>query len=200
GQEAINNILRSLVTNCDENGCSVMLTGRYLIDPSAFGREVIRSADVEIRYSLGFGGDFDLDGIIGVADIKALTEQTAAGTNDPIYDLTGDGAVDFDDIQNWVDEKAVTYFGDANLDREYNSSDLVKVFQAAKYEKGIPANWCEGDFNGDGFFDSGDLILSFIQNTYEQGPRTSAHAVPEPASIVLLLVGLTSASLLKRRR
>ena len=60
--------------------------------------------------------------------------------------------------------------GDANLDGRFNSSDLVKVFQAGKYEDSIfqNASWEEGDWNGDGDFDSQDLVMAFQLGWYEQ--------------------------------
>lgn len=59
--------------------------------------------------------------------------------------------------------------GDANLDGHFNSSDLVAVFQAGKYETMQPATWAEGDWNGDGVFDSGDLVAAFQDGCYEDG-------------------------------
>ena len=60
--------------------------------------------------------------------------------------------------------------GDANLDGLFNSSDLVMVFQAGKYEDGIfqNASWEEGDWNDDGEFDSQDLVMAFQLGWYEQ--------------------------------
>jgi hypothetical protein len=60
--------------------------------------------------------------------------------------------------------------GDANGDGVFDSSDLVEVFQAGKYEKtdGAFANWQEGDWSGDGRFDSSDLLLAFQSNAYSR--------------------------------
>jgi hypothetical protein len=74
--------------------------------------------------------------------------------------------------------------GRRDLNGEFNSSDLVSVFTAGKYETGNSATWSEGDFNGDKLFSSGDLVTAF------QGPRAAVNAVPEPTSIVLGLVWL----------
>ena len=59
--------------------------------------------------------------------------------------------------------------GDSNLDGRFNSSDLVYVFRAGKYEDGIPNNatFQEGDWNLDGDFSSADLVLAFSAGTYE---------------------------------
>jgi hypothetical protein len=53
--------------------------------------------------------------------------------------------------------------GDANGDGQFDSSDLVQVFQAAAYESDRSALWGEGDWNGDGRFDSSDLVLAFAR-------------------------------------
>ncbi len=63
--------------------------------------------------------------------------------------------------------------GDANLDRVFDSADLVLVFQAGKYENLAPgdATWAEGDWDGDGEFSSSDLVFAFQQGTYVAAAR-----------------------------
>ena len=200
-QEAVFDVLRSILAGCNAE-CDIDLSGRYEIDNSVFNREVIRSADVKINVLPGLGGDFNLDGVLDLLDINLLTEQTAAGTNDILFDVSGDkNNVDFTDIEVWVNDLRHTYFGDANVDGEFGSGDLIQVFQSAKYETGQPANWGQGDWNGDGFFTSTDLVVAFIQGGYEKGPRwVATQAVPEPASIMLLVVGCLAAAGLRRHR
>jgi VCBS repeat-containing protein len=61
--------------------------------------------------------------------------------------------------------------GDSNGDGIFNSSDLVAVFQAGKYEDLIAGNatFAEGDWNGDGDFTTADLVYAFQQGTYVAG-------------------------------
>ena len=61
--------------------------------------------------------------------------------------------------------------GDANLDGLFNSSDLVTVFTAGRYETGTGANWEAGDWTGDGLFDSSDLVAAFRSGTYLSLPQ-----------------------------
>jgi hypothetical protein len=100
--------------------------------------------------------------------------------------------VDFGDIAYWVHEVANTYFGDIDLDGEFNSTDLVSLFQSGMYEDGIEANssWATGDWNADGDFTSSDLILAFQDGGYEQGPRAAVSQVPEPTAGVLSVLAM----------
>ena len=84
-----------------------------------------------------------------------------------------------------------TYFGDSNLDGEFNSTDFVTVFTEGKYEDGVAANagWASGDWNGDKEFDSSDFVAAFVAGGYEIGPRQVA-VVPEPSALVLFAIGL----------
>ena len=115
----------------------------------------------------------------------------------PAYDLNTDLLVNDADITSWVKDLAHTWFGDADLNGEFNSADFVQVFQAGKYETRQGAGWAEGDWNGDGDFDSSDFITAFADGGYEQGPRTDVAAVPEPGAGTLLVMGL---AILHRRR
>ncbi len=99
-------------------------------------------------------GDFNLNGQLDAEDIDLLTIQVIAGTNDPAFDLDGDRLVDQTDHRVWIKDLRHTWYGDANLDDEFNSSDFVQAFQAGKYETAGSAGWSEGDWNGDGDFAS----------------------------------------------
>jgi hypothetical protein len=47
--------------------------------------------------------------------------------------------------------------GDANRDFEFDPNDLIQVMRIGKFETGEFAGWEEGDWNGDGVFDEGDM-------------------------------------------
>lgn len=59
--------------------------------------------------------------------------------------------------------------GDSDGDQQFDSGDLVEVFQLGKYDTGEAADWREGDWNGDRVFDSSDLVAVFQAGTYLQG-------------------------------
>ena len=88
-------------------------------------------------------------------------------------DLTG---VDLGDESNNSTEVIDRVFaailsttGDSNLDGRFDSSDLVRIFQAGEYEDGIPFNstWAEGDWNGDREFSTADLVFAFKYGNYD---------------------------------
>ncbi len=43
--------------------------------------------------------------------------------------------IDLEDHRVWVKDLKHTWYGDANLERRFNSKDFVQVFQAGKYEQ-----------------------------------------------------------------
>jgi hypothetical protein len=100
--------------------------------------------------------------------IDELFAAIRSGNPSARYDLTGDGAVDQSDVNMLVRDILKTEFGDANLDGEFNSSDLVNVFQRGQYEDEILGNssWADGDWNGDGEFDSADFVTVFQAGGY----------------------------------
>jgi hypothetical protein len=144
-------------------------------------------------------GDFDGNGQLDVRDIDLLNTIIVNSDQEERFDITEDGSVGIEDLQMWVHDLKQTWFGDANLDGEFNSGDLVTVLAAGTYESDADAGWGSGDFDGSGRFDSGDLVLALSDGGYEQGPR--AAAVPEPTAVISLLTALIAlASVSKCRR
>jgi hypothetical protein len=144
-------------------------------------------------------GDFNSNGVLDEPDVNDLSAEILAGTNTARFDLTGDAAVNSADLTQWVSVLKKTWFGDANLDGLFNSSDFVDVFTDGKYETGQSANWGEGNWNADGKFDSGDFVAAFSDGGYEAGPKPAVAAVPEPIALVLALLGLVSLAIHRRR-
>ena len=81
---------------------------------------------------VGNSGDFDGNGQLDAADIDALSAAISVGTNDLQYDLNGDALVSQDDLIVWVHDLKNTYIGDADLNGEFNSGDLVVVLARAR--------------------------------------------------------------------
>ena len=88
---------------------------------------------------VGIRGDYDKDGSLTAADIDLLTAEIMAGTNTASFDLSGDNVVDQADLNAWVKDEKNTWFGDADLNGEFNSSDFVLVFQGGKIRARRPS-------------------------------------------------------------
>ena len=165
-----------------------MPLGRLLInDPGVDGTygELLPSFPVlQFEFAL-LPGDFNLNGVLDVQDIDLLTTEASLGKHLAEYDLNGDARVDILDVNVWIKQLADAWVGDANLDGEFNSGDLVEVLAAGTYAADVDATWSTGDFNASGKFDSGDLIAALADGGYGQGPRLAA-AVPEPSCLAVM--------------
>ena len=145
--------------------------------------------------------DVNGDGICDAGDIDALTRAILDGSQEPAFDLDQNGSVNREDRRVWVKELMGTYFGDANLDLEFNSADLVAIFDVGVYEDDRIGNagWAEGDWDGDLEFTTSDLVVAFADGGYEQGPIIPAAATPEPASMTAMMIGLILLVAVRRR-
>ncbi|MCP4189801.1 MAG: hypothetical protein GY768_04150 [Planctomycetaceae bacterium] len=163
-------------------------------DNSNFGMSI------EITAAL-LSGDDNHDGVVNVADINLQAEATANAAPDlETYGENSDGVVDIADRRILVGRHLNTWMGDADLNSQFDSSDLVILFAAGKYETGASASWEECDWDGNGVFVSGELVAAFADGRCDAGPKVAVAAVPEPSSIVLALVSLVSRFCITRRR
>lgn len=132
--------------------------------------------------------------MLDVADVDMLS--LAIARNDPpdALDLNNDRAVDHSDLEYWITELKTTYFGDVDLDGEFNTRDLVAVFQAGHYEDKTSSNshWATGDWNADQEFTSLDLAIAFQSGGFKKGSRSRSTSVPEPAAAIFLIGGFIS--------
>jgi hypothetical protein len=135
-------------------------------------------------------GDVDGDGDVDVADIDFLANAIRSGQAGETLDLNSDGSVNSADHAYLVRDIMNTYIGDADLNGEFNSSDLVAVLASGTYEADVAATWSTGDFEGDGRTNSSDLVAALADGGYELGPRAAPAAVPEPSAVGLLAVGV----------
>lgn len=146
-------------------------------------------------------GDFDGDGILSALDIDRLSDEVNLANGDASFDLDGSGVVDSADRTTWVHDEVKSYVGDANLDGQFDSADMVAVFQSGEYEDGDLKNsgWATGDWNGDKEFNTEDFVLAFQDGGYEQGQRPAVAAVPEPSAVGLLFVAGLLSGIARRR-
>jgi hypothetical protein len=92
-----------------------------------------------------------------------------------------------------------SWIGDADLDGQFNSGDLVIVLASGSYEAEVDSVWSTGDFNGDGRSSSSDLVAALADGGYELGPRATIEAVPEPSIGGWALVALLWCATQRRR-
>jgi len=149
----------------------------------------------------GLIGDFNGNGMLDVSDLEQLRSAVSVGGEIATFDVDGDSVLSTEDVKFWLHDLKNSYFGDANLDGEFASSDLVNVFAAGQYEDDIFANstWSTGDWDGDGDFTTSDLVFAFQDGGYEQGPRVSM-VVPEPTGLAGVWLGLAAIACLRRQR
>ncbi|MCP4189550.1 MAG: hypothetical protein GY768_02860 [Planctomycetaceae bacterium] len=118
-------------------------------------------------------GDLNSDGTLNLADIDLFSLKYQLTPPDLSLDLTGDQRVNDADRDYLISDLFQTTYGDADLNRLFNSSDLVQIFSVGEYEDGIDGNstWSEGDWNLDGDFDSSDLVIAFAAGGYASDAR-----------------------------
>jgi hypothetical protein len=174
-----------------------------LIDELAVYNTLLSPERILAHYQAGLGqnvvpGDFSGNGELDAADIDDLTTQSAGGAHPAAYDLNDDALVNDADVRVWIRDLFNSWVGDADLNGEFNSTDLVAVLASGTYEAEVASVWSTGDFNGDGRTNSGDLVAALADGGYESGPRVAA-AVPEPTGVMLWAVGASCALTLRRR-
>lgn len=185
------------IANADLNGSGLPIADssttynqwtlfRQGYDPEEHGLTFVRSPI----------GDFNADNILNVEDINVLMNTRNEPNLSHMRDINEDGRVDLDDLSIWIHDFKRTHFGDADLDGTFDSSDLVQVFNAAKYDAistrhfgdSISATWDAGDWNFDGRFNSSDLVVAFQDGGYQQSPTDRLVTVPEPNLFVITLL------------
>lgn len=164
---------------------NVYLLGIHRFDGGDFDGVVYRVESLPAS-----DGDVDGNGKVDVDDVDQLATWLREGVQQSRIDLNDDGWVSASDHVFWVESIRNTYVGDANLDGEFSSRDLVYIFQANEYEDGIVQNstWASGDWNGDGDFTTADLVRAFQSGGYGMGPRSAIVPEPQHASSVVAWV------------
>ena len=141
-QEIDNNAGAPTGIDLDEDGDGLMDEGRDVSAAMQFTLEIPAGGAVTLginyvggslrnaAFLSGTPGDFNRDGVLDATDLDDLTGQSYIATNDPLYDLNDDALVDLNDITVWIKDLFNSWVGDANLDGEFNSGDLVVVLAA----------------------------------------------------------------------
>jgi hypothetical protein len=154
--------------------------------------------DLRINGSrLGGGGlgPVRLDCLGCAVDINALQTAILSESTDLRFDLDRNHRVDADDVGRLINELLDTEYGDANLDGQFTTQDLVDVFRIGEYEDGIAGNstWSDGDWDTDGEFTSHDLVFALQAGGYELMtplvlPRSKILATSNPHDVLKALI------------
>ena len=140
---------------------------------------------------------------IVLPDVDAIVGEIVMGTNNGAFDINGDGALDPDDVAQWLSDAAAhngfdqDYLaGDSNLDGWVNATDLNNL--ALNWQQNVGL-WSGGDFTADGSVNAADLNALALnwRNSISMASPTAA-AVPEPSAACL--VAFAALGLLGSRR
>ncbi len=135
-------------------------------------------------------GDFDEDGELTLADIDLLSAAIVAGTSDSSrYDLDGNGPVDVDDLEMFLNIAGRTA-GDTDLNGEVGFTDFLVL--SSNFGTTVTSRWSDGDFNASGEVDFADFLV--LSGNFGQA-SSSLQSVPEPTSHHLPIILLTLLSL-----
>lgn len=131
-------------------------------------------------------GDFTDDRTINVDDITRLCQEINVPRRSLDFDMNNDNRVDRGDLDTLVHDLLETSYGDANLDGQFDSDDIVNMFIAGRYltTSRDPTTWDQGDWNCDGVFDQHDIVEAFIDSGYV-GAANANSANETPAISVL---------------
>ncbi len=146
----------------------------------------------------GVSCDFDGSTTCDATDINLLTAEIASGNNTASFDLTGDGLVDLDDQDAWLEIAGNQNLGfaypqgDATLDGFTDVSDF-NDWNANKFTNNT--DWTAGNFNGDSVVDVGDF------NDWNANKFTGGNpaVVPEPSALAVILLGVCLMIVRQRR-
>jgi autotransporter-associated beta strand protein len=163
---------------------------------------------LKLGFNAGNGYWNGSTGIVSTAAASDTTFLTTLGSGFGGSNFNSNPGSPFDGVNTGSTDVLVkyTYYGDANLDGTVNGADYQQIDNGFGLHL---SGWSNGDFNYDGVVDGSDYSL--IDNTFNELNATGATplvlvsanaisgAVPEPAMVGLLAVGISGVFGRRRR-
>ncbi len=142
---------------------------------------------VDCPQARAFGADINADGLINEFDVNLLTGGIATGSGDPALDVNLDGNVDTFDLDDWFNaysfESGVP-LAIALVDVDFDQVNTIADLQIIEANLGVfTTNFTDGNLFPDTLVDSVDRDLYVSRGGI---------VVPEPASGLLVLLGLSA--------
>ena len=196
----------------DENGDTTYAFKDYGVDVETgetTGWEIIEGVvsgsgyhDYELYYDATTGlVDFWVDDTAEIIDLQVRTSDLFTGDYVEWGSIDSPGvgegyweSVEFEVSPEIPDTPVVPddIPGDANKDGKVDGSDVTIL--AGNWQVGVDgtveATWEMGDFNGDKKVDGSDVTI--LAGNWQYGVNAEAAAVPEPATLVLIVMGLVA--------
>ena len=157
----------------DENGELLLIGGQ---DP----RSAVSSVEGAflIRLTRGLGCDTSGDGLCTIDDLNALVLARNRDSDDLLFDIDWDDALDGDDVSSWLEQASIENdllyrVGDTNLDGDVDFADFLSL----SLNFGNPeANWTQGNYDGQ----DGTQFADFLALSANFGAVATPQNVPEP--------------------
>jgi len=168
------------------------------------------AVSIAARQAVVRRGNLNGDSITDSLDIDTLFDHIGDTTDIWLFDLNVDNAVTDDDVDTMLATILLTTYGDTNLDRRVDFTDLLETAQSYGTTSG--GTWATGDFTGDDQINFADLLL--VSQNYNFGVslndgeefgsamlrlESMGFVVPEP-TLILTPAALIFAGLRRNRR
>jgi hypothetical protein len=162
------------------------------------GSQIIDNVVVATTFAEALSGgvvvvDCDFDDMNGCngTDINLLMAAIADGTNDPNFDLTGDGNVNLDDRDRWLADAGTMNIAAPYLVADFDLDGVVDGLDFIEWNNNkftSITDWTAGNANGDTVVDGLDFI-EWNNNKFTSSDSGLA-VVPEPGSCWMIVSGM----------
>jgi hypothetical protein len=142
----------------------------------------------------GVGGDYNLDGVVNLADYVVWRDSLGATGSGLAADGSGDGIVEGDDFEVW---KNAFNPGGSEVDPDFNGDGIVNLadYTVWRDSLGASGNNLPADGNGDMTVNHMDYVVwknAFGQPGSAAGSLTATTSVPEPTAGLVMMFSVVA--------